>query len=153
MPAAARKEGGVGMKRGMLAVLFLVLLTSLAWGADWYRYEGTLSWNLRQVTGETDRDSMPYRVSLCYDTTPWSISVNDLTGWEWFSGEFDLEGTKLQFRGATPSGAGTFVGRASFNAKATSLNLQGWEFYRSGGRSQFGQIQFRGKFLDIALNP
>jgi hypothetical protein len=139
------------MRRGMLAVLFLVLLTSLAWGADWYRFQGTLSVNLRTMTGEPLRDSGQSYVLLCYDTTPWSISVEDPGGFVYFSGEFDKEGTKLQFR-AVGGGGGqeTVVGRGSFNAKETTLNLQGWAFHRwPGDRSWFGQYRFRGQFVDI----
>ena len=142
------------MKRGMVAVVFLVLLTSAAWGADWYRYQGTLSWNFRQVTGETDRGSRELYVLLCYDTTPWSISVEDLNSNVYFSGEFDQEGTKLQFRASMPNGNETVVGRGSSNAKATTLNLQAWSFFRApASRSGFGQLRFRGKFVDTIWRP
>jgi hypothetical protein len=138
----------------MLAVLFLVLLTSLAWGADWNRYRGTLSGNWRSVTGETGRFSDEFYVLLCYDTTPWSISVESLVGGVWWSGEFDKEGRKLQFRLSSPGGQSTVVGRGSFNAKETTLNLQGWGFYRlGGGRSQFAQYRFRGAFVDTIWRP
>jgi len=138
------------MKRGVSAVLFLVLLTSLAWGADWHRYQGTLSLSQRQVTGETGRDSLDVYVLLCYDTTPWSISVESPAGGIMFSGEFDKEGTKLQFRASGFGGELTILGRGSFNAKEATLNLQGWAFKRSPGyRAQSGQQRFRGWFVDI----
>ena len=138
------------MKRGMLAGLFLVLLTSLAWGADWYRFQGTMSWNWRTVTGQTERYSQDLDVLLCYDTTPGSISVEHPVGNVWCSGEFDREGTKLQFRASSASGGETLIGRGSFNAKETTLNLQGSAFLRNlPNRSQFGQYVFRGKFVDI----
>jgi hypothetical protein len=128
------------MKRGMSVVLLVLLVSSAAWGADWYRYRGTLSGNLRSVTDETSRFSEEFYVLLCYDTTPWSISVESLVGGVWWSGEFDKEGRKLQFRLSSPGGQSTVVGRGSFNAKETTLNLQGWGFYRPpGGRSQFAQ--------------
>jgi hypothetical protein len=134
----------------MLAVLFLVLLTSLTWGTDWYRYQGTISWNWRTVTGQTERYSQDLEVLLCYDTTPWSISVEHPVGNVWWSGEFDKEGTKLQFRASSLSGVETVVGRGAFNARETTLNLQGSAFFRSlPNRSQFGQYRFRGAFVDI----
>ena len=137
------------MKRGMLAGLFLVLLTSLAWGADWYRFQGTISWNWRKVTGQTERYSQDLDVLLCYDTTPWSISVEAPNGAVWCSGEFDKEETKLQFRASGSGGNETVVGRGSFNAKETTLNLQAWSFLRwAGYRSRLNQYQFRGKYLD-----
>jgi hypothetical protein len=157
---AGEEAGGVGVKRGMLAVLFLVLLTSLTSGADWYRYQGTVSWNCRIVTGETVRGSQEAYVLVSYNTTPWSISIEALQGDVWYSGEFDQEGTKLQFRASGLGGTLTLVGRGSFNAKATTLNLQGWAFYLfppsnwfPGYRSWFTQYRFRGAFVDIITRP
>jgi hypothetical protein len=132
----------------MVAVLFLVLLTSVTWGADWYLYYGTLSQNWRAITGQTDRFPEEVYVMLSYDTTPWSISVESPGGIVLWSGEFDREGTKVQFRAS--GGGETIVGRGSFNARVTTLNLQGWAFVRDpGGRSWFGQLRFRGEFVDI----
>ena len=144
------------MKRGMLAVLFLVLLCSAAWGEVWYRYQGTFSVNLYRIAGETERWSAEFYVLLCYQTTPWSISFERVGGGSYFSGEFDQEGRKLQFRASRPGGEETGVGRGSFNAKATTLNLQGSSFYRGAGvgaRSSFLQHRFRGKFVDIIVRP
>jgi hypothetical protein len=94
------------------------------------------------------RGSIEAEVLLCYDTTPWSISFESLGGAVWWSGESDQEGTKLLFRVSAPSGEETVVGRGSFNAAETNLNLQSWAFYRMGGRSTFMQYRIRGKFLD-----
>ena len=142
------------MKRGMSVVLLVLLVSSAAWGADWNRYRGTLSWNSRWVTGEAYRESDGFYVLLCYDTTPWSISVESLVGGVWWSGEFDQEARKLQFRLSGAGGQSTVVGRGSFNAKETTLNLQGWGFYRPpGGRSQFAQYRFRGAFVDTIWRP
>jgi hypothetical protein len=147
-PRLGKKEERT-MKRGMVAVLLLVLLTSLAWGTDWYRYQGTLSRNWRAITGETSRYSWEAYVLLS-DTTPQSISFETLDGEEFFSGEFDQEGTKLQFRASSLGGNFTLVGRGSFNARETTLNLQSWAFWRApGARSLFGQYRFRGEFVDI----
>jgi hypothetical protein len=138
------------MKRGMSVVLLVLLVSSAAWGADWYRYRGTLSENWRGVTGDVMRYPAEAYVLFSYDTTPWSISIEDLNGNVWFSGEFDQYGQKLQFRASRPAGEETFVGRGSFNAKLTTLNLQGWSFLRWPlGRSSFGQHRFRGQFVDI----
>jgi hypothetical protein len=154
MPGMAQDKGGVEMKRGMLAVLFLALLSSVTWGADWYRYQGTLSENWRSVTGESSRGTNEMYVLLCYDTTPWSISVEDLSGNVDLSGEFDKEGTKLQFRASGLGGIQTVVGRGAFNARETTLNLQGWAFFRMfPARSAFAQYRYRGAFVDIITRP
>jgi hypothetical protein len=155
------------MKRGMLAVLLLVLSAGAVWGADWYRYRGTLSlmsWDLGNVTGEpgryqnASRGSMEVDVLLCYDSTPYqrgSILFEPVSSdydmiWNSAQGEFGQVKTKLQFRASSASGVETVVGRGSFNAKETTLNLQGSAFFRSlPNRSQFGQYLFRGKFVDI----
>jgi hypothetical protein len=143
------------MKRGMGAVLLLVLLSPATWGAThWYRYQGTFSWNWRSVTGEINRDSAEFYVLLCYETTPGSISIEGPGGVVYMSGEFDRETTKLQFRASEPSGQGAGVGRGTFNAAGTTLNLQGSTFSRApGARSYFGQIHFRGAYLDYITKP
>ena len=146
------------MKRGMLAVLLLVLMVSSAWGVEhWYRYQGTLSGNWRWVTGESFRGSQEYDVLVCYETTPWSISLQvkdtDIVVW---SGELDKEKTKLYFWASSVAADQKVVGRGSFNAKYTALNLQGHSFYRSvapGSRACFVQYRFRGQFVDVVTKP
>jgi hypothetical protein len=109
----------------MLALLFLVLLTCAAWGANWYRYEGTLSDRYSQVTGGSYGDSVDVYVLLCYETSPWTISVEYKTGGVFVSGEFDKAGKKVQFRASGFEGQEIMVGQGAFNAKGTNLNLQG----------------------------
>jgi hypothetical protein len=143
------------MKRGMVAVLFLVLLSPATWGVThWYRYQGTMTWNWRRITGEPGHDSEDVYVLLCYETTPESISFENLNGGVYWSGEFDRAETKFHFRGSGQGGKESLVGRGSFNAKGTTFNLQGSTFYRVPfDPSYFGQLRFRGTYLDYITKP
>jgi len=141
------------MKRGMVAVVFLLLLTSAASADWWVRYHGTLSENWRAITGETVRGSSEVDVLLCVDTAPWRISIEAPLGNVLYAGQFDQEGRRLQFQ-AFNNVWSTLLGRGSFNANNTTLNLQGsGTWFPAGTRSWFGQSRFRGAFVDIIWRP
>jgi hypothetical protein len=153
-----QEEGGTGMKRGMVAVLLVVLLASTTWATQhWYRYQGAMSMNTRGITGQTGRKTWDVDVLIRYETTPHQISFqakdSDFVYW---SGDCDVEGTKLYLRAEGNFGEETFVGRGSFNAKQTSLNLQAQSYYQwftPGSRASSIQYRFRGQFVNIVTKP
>jgi len=141
------------MRRAMVVMLFLVLLTSAAGAAWWDRYQGTMTWSSHLITNRPGRISDEFYVLLCYSTTPWSIRIEQVGGGWLFSGEFDKEGKTLQFRASELAGE-TVVGHGSFNATETALNFQGWGFVRVlPGRSFFKQYRFRGRYVNTIWRP
>jgi hypothetical protein len=142
------------MKRGMVAVLLLVLLTSLTGGSEWVKqYQGTWSWNLRDVTGQHWIDSVDQLyVTLWYDTTPFLMQVRDAYGNLWYTGQFDREGTKINFRLSNPQGGGptyAVVGTGVLSTSGFILILRGSGFWWDPStRGFFGQYRFRGEHID-----
>jgi len=126
------------------------VLTSLAWGADWYRYEATLTWREKPIRGGSNTFSADVYVLISNDWPP-CLSVEDRqSGSVYWSGRFDQSERTLQFQSSDVNGNHTVVGKGSFNSSYSGLNLRAWSLvWGPGNPTAFSEIRVRGKFLDI----